>query len=620
MKITRSLIVLFISFFIRSLPGLGQIDIFADLPRDTVVEHIYGLADTPIFRSPKSFMEVVEHRLTDTSKFDLKYRQDSDIIATFKPYFIPQLCPPADVYNPLYLQFQQAAKYKLDTIKSAVIQKLNTDPTFIWEKTKRIKSFDSCTFELMPVYFLSTNTALYKAGDNIADYFTLDTAEFIFFIKKNDRPVGAIYQNRWGQPAFIKYPNSSDTAYQQAYQYCVDSIKQTPIFLIINIGITYPNSIEFDYRDLGYLYKKRLYTIKYISSDNSEFRGSIPVRKVFYKDYVHSSIEWYYQEAGNFVNIRAPLKERLEKIYNSITYNKRRTMVTETAKSINYTFSVDGMEGGPVGVGKKKRLGIAAGIYFNNISTGKTSGVSCYNYYERDSLKNIVELYDFNFDGYPDVYYMGDTRELDSNWSDNIVLYDTASAQYPLAQASNLFLNTRKAFTDNRYYSFNGIHPELLLDTLQDHPERGLRLVVRVSNNLKDTSTIYNPLDALTIRLANKDSGYNMMLPHTSRLLDKRNEQYNNKSFQVDSVIVHNRKLDVHGWQQRKISIPPKSSCDFYLRIQDVLADRAAVNNRFAAKLVKISSGIYHLLVVLAIIEENHRDVLAMDPVLVHLK
>lgn len=630
MKRTYLNIILFVLILFDAASSQAQASHKDNIPCDTIVQHVFRFTDSVINISkdfgtvvsknppdkvgttksynPKEVFELLNY--TEPNKnFNFSYAADTAIINILKPYFVKGLCNPGNVTSQSYLSFRQRAKYQLDTILKYINIKSHIDSSYIHKKTKNLKDLDGCSFESVPLYFLSPNIAAYKPGENIAKYFTLDTVNYLFKVKKDGEAIAIIYRNSANKIDFLT--NSGvDTAFENSFRYCTDTLQQIPFFLNTQISV---DGSGFGFLHCAYIKKNKLYTIDYLPGRYNRFENGKLVREIFHKAYVLSSIEWYYINTD--ISNSFSLGKRLNTLYRDVIYKKRMETVINVSAAMNYRFRVEGMER------YRNMLGIADALYLDNLNTHSVGKwrIPVNNYYVRDSLKYLVELYDFNFDNCPDVYYSGYNLEPDSDWSDNVILYNKDSARYIYKFNSRLcpmFLNKFRHMS-HKDSAVDGTYADLVADTVQ-YKDDGISFTISLRNSRKDTLTIDNPLDALTLRLANIDSAYNIVLPDTSRLLTKTVDTFQRKAFIVDSVILSGLRVHDSVWKKRTMFFPPGSICQYHLRINEVLPERSRLLQGPKIKQIVLPKSSYHLLAVLAIIGGEIRDVIGMDPVRIH--
>ena len=117
------------------------------------------------------------------------------MIKQFKSLYDHNICTIGDHSNLKYIRFAQKADSLISIVKSTLIKRAGFD----LRTKKALKytvgtkdDFDKCRLIVLPVYYLTYNILSYKIGQNIEQYFNLDTTAFVYCVKRDDNVIGII--------------------------------------------------------------------------------------------------------------------------------------------------------------------------------------------------------------------------------------------------------------------------------------------------------------------------------------------------------------------------------------------------------------------------------------------
>lgn len=175
----------------RDVSGQSAKSLIDTIPFDTVISHQF---DT----------------IPPSGGYNVGYSADTAMVRFFQPFFIMPLCRPGDTLNPVYLRY---------------IQHAYDDIAYVTAKMENIIKTTGCIFRPFPVYGLSPNVTLYRKGDNLTDFFTLDTTKAIYIITKNGNLLSLVEKHGSGvSPLYI-----DSATHILPYRYIKDFLGQTPI-------------------------------------------------------------------------------------------------------------------------------------------------------------------------------------------------------------------------------------------------------------------------------------------------------------------------------------------------------------------------------------------------------
>lgn len=249
-------IVIFLSFLFCSclIKGQGQATVTADsLPKmihDTVISKKY---DT----------------IPPGEGYNLAYEQDSSIVALFRPYFEKSICKPGDYNNPVYLNFMEKGAREASAVQARFENLLSRDTSLLWRRTEgRIRNLENCRLRMLPVYYLSANVVLYKRGDNLTDFFTLDTTVLIYKVVRNNK-VMALIESQGASVGARPYSPDGESL---NYDY-VQSLRKEPIAIDPRLQIPGINTSHTFLKYFAYVKNDHLIIVQYSKYDCEQVSG-----------------------------------------------------------------------------------------------------------------------------------------------------------------------------------------------------------------------------------------------------------------------------------------------------------------------------------------------------------
>lgn len=579
----------------------------------------YGYTQKRLLIATDTIVKYSFDTLPPPGGYRYEYNNDSNIVTAFRPYFVNDICQPGDLNNPIYIRYMKTAADVAHTIRDTVLKLISYD-TSCRKLFNNQSDFFDISLQPVPVYFLAPNVSMYRSGEPIRKYFSLDTTGYLYMVKCGYKAVLPLYKNKSG--ITIISPQKDFYRIAHSYGYIADSSHNKPIGYMISISP--PGQFSFSGIRLGYIKNNNQQNIvTYYTGGDAVYINGKHVRDTYNKYYLIRSLDKYYENVSQFDNAYTSLKNRIRDFYFNKFIRENIREVLQRQNAGKYLFSVNGMvlDKAFGSSGMVDRINI-----FDSVERRITQSIQTYNEDVTGLLKDFVEVYDFNFDGYPDIFYSSQaaTRDisLKSNHIYNIALYDSLSKNFLFNEIGL----KRYTFFDYNYNTrhiseYHRIRSELTADTLQKSVSNDFRFRINVYNDSDKPVSIANPLDALTLRLSEKDSGYNIILPYTSRLLSKdTTSSFRNIAFTLDSVQLNGNRLSADSIANMQVRLLPKGRYTYFLRIKNVIGNRDDAVKHTATNPVQLPPGDYHLLAVLAVIQGNERHVLMIDPLLVHYR
>jgi len=216
----------------------------------------------------------------DKNGYDFHYKKKPEIVAFFKPYFVENICEPGNTAHPLYKNFMTKGNNLKAEVMNKLHERLRKDSVTrskIEKQLGNIQELKSCALLQIPVYYLSINVVEYTNGQNLKQYFHLDTVHCVYSVLKDTKLI-----------ALISYePGSSCQVYDKNLSYnTVIALGRSPIAIVNYIYIPKKGVSGGSLTYFGFLKDDHLVAANcaqkedtIVSSDDPESRNRI----VFYQ-------------------------------------------------------------------------------------------------------------------------------------------------------------------------------------------------------------------------------------------------------------------------------------------------------------------------------------------------
>jgi len=246
------------------------------------------------------------------SSYSNNYIPSPEVINSFKPYFISNICPPGDMNHPLYKNFMKAGTDMESLVVSKLSERFKSNPDWVKQLERKIGKIDelkNCTIKHLPVYYLSPNVVQYKTGENIAQYYHLDTSSYKFAIVKDEKLIG-IARRAGGFWRLLQLHPRDSVAYGR-----IVKLHQVPIAFKTNIKIDLPTGL-IDY--FGYLQDTHIFFAKCTYGlINYKTTNDATIHSVFEDGCDFQRADAFFTTGGYPI-----LKQSIESAYDVIKKNK----------------------------------------------------------------------------------------------------------------------------------------------------------------------------------------------------------------------------------------------------------------------------------------------------------
>ncbi len=225
-------------------------------PQGAICQTVTEKKQSLIFstKAPQDSIIVIRKELSLTKKFENRYKRNEQAATKLSPHFIKEISSPNKSNSIAFLNHMKLGAYEVNNVKRVLIASMKKRRVlreamspFITDSADFVKY----TIRQIPTYYLSPNVVNYKDGDNIAEYYQLETAKLKYMILKGKQLIGFMnYAN--GESTFYKASKFQIEAYSQ-----IESLTTNPVALKQVIAVD-PANVGGDVSMFGYVTNGRL--------------------------------------------------------------------------------------------------------------------------------------------------------------------------------------------------------------------------------------------------------------------------------------------------------------------------------------------------------------------------
>ncbi len=199
-----------------------------------------GKGQTPGADASKPGVDTLTNNTVDSSRkswgCDPGYERDTAMVAIFRPYFVSDICEPGCTDHPLYkLFFNRGA-----LLAPKAMEKLMGKVFLYAGSTNRIAqrfpnadAVKGCRLVQVPVYYLAPNVVMFTKGQDLRQFYTLDTTAYSYKVMRGDQFLDVLtFRETTSEVTLSRVPDQDSLSYYQ-----VLAEKKEPIGLINEIGI-----------------------------------------------------------------------------------------------------------------------------------------------------------------------------------------------------------------------------------------------------------------------------------------------------------------------------------------------------------------------------------------------
>ena len=171
-------------------------------------------------------------------------------LSVIQKYFINDIIAPGDTMHPIYKKYIKASNDSIPTVMKSLKEKMGRWLRFypsaggmrakdLIDRIGGISEIEKCQIKPILNYKLTPNVVLYKTGENIKNYFNLDTTKFFYAIFKNNKLVGLLFKRKYGD---IVLTDCSVDYHIANYDFIKSVNKENESFFYVDMTIEKPGA------------------------------------------------------------------------------------------------------------------------------------------------------------------------------------------------------------------------------------------------------------------------------------------------------------------------------------------------------------------------------------------
>jgi len=168
------------------------------------------------------------------------------------------------------------------------------------------------------------------------------------------------------------------------------------------------------------------------------------------------------------------------------------------------------------------------------------------------------------------------------------------------AQSSKEIIPKRKYATAKSDAFFDNIQVSLVIDTSQTKSISGIKAILKIKNQSKDSLNIYNVMDLLHISLFN-DSNRNVAINNVSKIFIHSRKEFQYNAFSIDKLLLNSQIVGKIIDNERFLTIPANGTYEIFFSIRKIVRS-PIIKLQDPTNVIELPSGIYKLSVFMSII------------------